>query len=383
MQQQSLAVQFGHSRFVYNRMLETRIDEYKQKKKGLSYGDTARMLTKLKRSPDFEWLKKADSQVLQQSLRDLDQAYKNFFAKRGSFPRFKSRLHKQSIRYPQRVKAIPEEKQTYFPKVGWVKTKFHRPIEGKIKNVTVSRTKSGRYFASFQVEMDIPDPSYVGKRIGLDLGVNSFAAFSDGTKVANPRHLLKTHRKLRRLQKRLSRSKRGSKGREKARLAVAKQHEKVANQRKDFHHQLTAKLVQENRLIAVEDLHVKGMVKNKHLAKHISDAGWSEFLRQLHYKGAWYGCDVVSADRWFPSSKTCSVCNTEIKQLPLNVRQWQCPICHAQHDRDVNAAINILNQTTVGVTECRKRDLRKAGGVRVRPVSLTAGWDREAGSPSL
>lgn len=376
-QNASLAVQFGHSRFVYNHFLALRRDHYHKTGEGLYYQHTAGLLTRMKADPEYVWLKEADSQVLQQSLRDLDRAYKNFFDGRARYPRFKSRRHKQSIRYPQRVKVNYAFRQIYLPKVGWVKTIFHREIAGKIKNVTVSRTKSGRYFASFQVEVEVPDPVFQGRVVGLDLGIHSFAALSNGDKIANPRHLVRAEKRLRRLQKSLSRKQKGSAGREKQRIRAARQHEKVANQRADFQHKLSRQMVKHNRLIGVEDLHIKGMVKNQRLAKHISDAGWGQFVRMLGYKGEWYGCEVVRVDRWYPSSKTCSQCDIEMDSMPLQVREWECPVCRTRHDRDINAAKNILKQATAGTAE------RKAGGARVRPVVFHTGWGVEAGSQPL
>jgi putative transposase len=361
-QQAALAVQFGHTRFVYNHFLALRIETYETTGKGLSYAEATKMLTALKRDPEHEWLKEADSQALQQTLKDLDRAYKNFFEKRARFPRFKSRRAKQAFRYPQRVKADPEGKRTYLPKVGWVKTVFHRPLEGKIKNVTVSRTKSGRYYVSFQVEMDIETPQYQGGAVGLDLGLLHYAALSDGSTISNPRNLIRSEKKLARLQRRLSRRKKGSSGRQKARLQVSRMQERIANQRKDFQHKLTRQLVEEYGLIGLESLHVKGMMGNGHLAKHIGDAAWSEFCRQLAYKGEWYGCHVEQIDPWYPSSKRCSACGAVREVMPLHVRQWACPECQVQHDRDVNAARNILRQATVGTTGSH------AGGVDVRPV---------------
>ena len=285
-QQAALAVQFGHTRCVYNHFLNLRQDHYKLTGEGLYYRETANRLTQLKQGPEHEWLKEADSQVLQQSLKDLDRAYKNFFEGRAKSPRFKSRKNKQSIRYPQRVKVDLEANRTYLPKVGWVKAVFHRGIEGKLKNVTVSRTKSGKFFASFQVEVDIAEPEYTGDQVGIDLGLTHFAVLSDGSKIENPRHLIQAERRLRRLQRSLSRRKKGSAGREKQRLLVARQHEKVANQRQDFQHKRSRVLVDEHRFLAMEDLHIKGMVRNKRLARHISDAAWGQFTQMLEYKGA-------------------------------------------------------------------------------------------------
>jgi len=238
-QQEALRVQFGHARFVYNHFLALRIETYQQRGKGLGYTETADLLPGMKRDPQYEWLKQADSQVLQQALKDLDRAYQNFFEKRAGFPRYKSKHDRQSIRYPQRVKVDLECKRTYLPKVGWVKTVFHRAMEGKIKNVVVTKTKSGRYYASFQVEVEKPAPNICGEGIAIDLGLIHYAVFSDGTKIPNPRNLKQSERELARLQRRLSRRKKGARGWHKARMQVSCKQEKIAHQRKDFQHKLT------------------------------------------------------------------------------------------------------------------------------------------------
>jgi putative transposase len=369
-QQELLAVQFGHTRFVYNYMLGLRKDRYQETGEGLSYQDTTALLTELKRDPEHKWLREADSQVLQQSLKDLDRAYQNFFEGRARYPRFRSRRGKQAIRYPQRVKADLDAKRSYLPKIGWVKTIFHRPLEGQLKNVTVSRTKSGRYYACFQVEVEKPDPICRGGQNGLDLGLKDFAVLSDGRKLVNPRHLIRAERRLRRLQRSLSRRQKGSAGWERQRQLVARQHEKVVHCRADYQHKMSRALVEEHRLLAVEALNIKGMVCSKRLAKHIADAGWGQFIRMLAYKGEWYGCDLVAVDRFFPSSKTCSQCGTVMEMLPLQVRKWDCPICHARHDRDINAAQNILKQATAGTAESH------ADGVHVRPAYMQAGTQK-------
>ncbi|KAA3644085.1 MAG: transposase [Chloroflexi bacterium] len=374
-QQQALAVQFGHAHFVYNYFLAVRREHYAQTGAGLSYADTTGQLSVLKRHPDHLWLQEADSQVLQQKLKDLDRAYKNFFEGRARYPRFRSRRHRQSIRYPQRVKVDLAAGRSYLPRVGWVRTVFHRPLEGVLKNVTVSKTKSGRYYASFQVELEIPAPQFKGSTVGIDLGLRSFLARSDGQKVANPRPLVQAERRLRRLQRSLSRRRKGSRGWERQRLKVARQHEKVANQRYDFQHKLSHRLVEEHRLIGIESLNIKGMVCNRRLARHISDAGWGQFVRMLAYKGAWYGCHVVAAERWFPSSKTCSMCGAEMEIMPLQVRDWDCPSCGSHHDRDVNAAKNILKHTTADRTTAGAAESH-ADGVHVRPAS----YPRQAGT---
>lgn len=371
-QRTRLAIQFGSTRFVYNYFLRRRVDHYAETGKGLTYHDTALQLTELKKQPDYIWLKEVDSQAAQQTLRDLDTAYSNFFNKRAKFPNFKKKHGKQSCRFPQRFKI--DGSKLYIPKVGWVKIVLHRLIEGVMKNLTVSRTKSGKYFASIQVEQEIDAPVYQGGQVGLDLGLKDFAVTSDGQRFPNPKHLRQSERRLKRYQRKLSKTQKGSKGRDKARLKVAKLHEKIANQRSDFTHKLSRQLVGANSLIAIEDLNVKGMVRNHHLAKSISDAGWSEFVRQLHYKGQWYGCHIEQIDRFFPSSKRCVHCGFVNQDLTLDNRYWICPQCGAVLDRDVNAAQNILNWYTVGATEIY------AGGEAISPALQVASLNPEAQS---
>lgn len=371
-QQTQLARQFGAVRFTYNYFLRKRIDHYTDTGKGLTYHDTALRLTELKKQDEYNWLGEAQSQTLQQSLIDLDKAYNNFFNKRADFPTFKKKHGKQSCRFPQGFKV--EGKKIFVPKIGWIKIVLHRPIEGVMKNLTVSRTKSGKYFASIQVEQETPEPTYKGGQIGLDLGLKDFAVTSDGQRFPAPKYFRKSEKRLARLQRRLSRCQKGSKGKEKARLKVALQHEKIANQRQDFLHKLSHQLVEENQLIAIEDLNVKGMVKNHSLAKSISDAGWSEFTRQLGYKGGWYGCHIGQVDRFFPSSKRHFKCGFIYEGLTLSERQWFCPECQEWVDRDENASRNILNWYTLGTREIY------ADGQIVNPDS--SGSLVEVGSPS-
>jgi putative transposase len=360
-QMKALSKQFGIVRFVYNHFLDQRITTYRETGKGLNYYDIARQLTELKSQEETSWLKEGDSQAMQQGLKDQERAFQNFFSKRSGYPKFKSRKGKQSIRYPQRVKVNLGTKRTYLPKVGWIKTRFHQEIEGVVKNVTVSKTKSGKYFASFQIEMEKEEPEYKGKENGIDFGIQTFVVLSDGQTYENSRHLQKKEKQLRRYQRKLSRRKQGSQRWQKQKQKVAILHEVVQNTRLDHHHKLSRALVDEHSLLAVEDLHIKGMVRNKRLAKHIQDASWGEFVRQLKYKGEWYGCHTQTIDRWYPSSKTCSECGYVMKEMPLNVRVWKCPHCQIEHNRDVNAAKNILKQTTVGATGSN------ASGVQVRP----------------
>ncbi len=371
-QEQALAVQFGHARFVWNWALALRKTIYQETGEGIGYYELKRRATALKHQVETAWLREADSQVLQAKIEDLERAYKNFFEKRAKFPRFKSKRDGQSIRYPQRFKF--NENFTSLPKVGWVKTKFHRPLEGRPKNVTVSKTKTGKYFVSIQCEVGMVDPPAKSGEVGIDLGVKSFLATSEGWKRDNPRHLQHAERKMKRLQRQVSRRINGSAGREKARVLLARQHEKVANQRMDFLHKLSREFVDHYVLIGMEDLNVRGMVKNHSLAKAIATTGWGTFRRMLEYKGEWYGSYVHKVDRFFPSSKTCSNCQYVLDELPLSVRAWQCPICGAIHDRDINSAINILNETRAGIARSN------AGGESVS-WRLSATALVEAGSP--
>lgn len=353
-QQQALAVQFGHSRFIYNHYRAKREQVYQETGQGLSYIDCANGLKALK--AEYEWLREADSQVLQQSLKDLDRAYKNFFEKRADYPRFKSRHDKQSIRYPQRFKL--KHNRIYLPKVGWVKLGQHREMTGTMKNCTVSKTKSGKYFVSIQCEIELEQPVYSGNKCGLDLGLTHFVILSTGEKVDNRRHLRKSEKRLVKLQQQLSKKQKGSNNRAKARLKVARQHEKVANQRRDFHHKLSHQLTHEFSHLGFERLNIAGMVKNHSLAKSISDAGWGQFVQFCRYKGEWYGCHVGQLDTFFPSSKLCNVCGNINRDLKLSERHWVCPTCGTLHDRDINAAQNILKHT-VGATEIHAcRDTR-------------------------
>ncbi len=342
-----MATQFGHSRFVYNRGLDARKQHYAETGKGLSYNGTANMLPDWKK--DLPWLKEADSQVLQQKLKDLDRAYGNFFKGRARYPKFKRKSEKQTIRYPQRFKF--DGNRIYLPKVGWVKLKRHRAMEGKPKSVTVSKAKSGQYFVSVlcEVDKDLPAPNGLVP-VGVDLGLSSFAILSTGEKIASPKFFRKTERQLARAQRRMSRKKKGSANRRKARVKVALLHERTANQRADFCHKLSHRLVMGHGLIALEDLNVKGMIRNHCLAKSISDASWGAFVRMCEYKAPWYGSEVRKVGTFFPSSKWCSHCGWVNADLKLSDRTWKC-VCGVSHDRDVNAAINVLIECTVGTTE--------------------------------
>ena len=352
-----LAKAFGCARFVYNYFLALAIDTYKRTKKGLSYEDQAKLLVALKKNPEYEWLKEVPSQTLQQSLINLRTAYTNFFKKRAKFPKFKKKHNKQSIRFPQGFKVDGDF--VYLPKIGWVRVNFHRHIKWQIKSLTVQKTKTGEYFISFVCEVKDLKPEYCGGEIGIDVGLKIFAVTSDGEFFDKPRYLKKAETSLVYWQRRMSRRQRGSSGYEKARVKVAKMHKKVANQRSDYQHKLSRYLVENYSAIYLEDLNVKGMLKNHKLAKSISDAAWGQFTRYLAYKGEWYGCWVEKIDRFVPSSKLCSMCGFKNDELTLNDRNWVCPKCGTNHDRDFNAAVNILAFARAGTA------LDNAGGVGV------------------
>ena len=375
------AVNFGQARFVYNYFLAERKAYYEihkaETKKGLSYYDNAARLRDMKGEEQFAWLREAHSQVLQQSLKDLDQAYQNFFAKRAKFPKFHKKSAKQSAHYPQGVQVF--DGRVSIPKIGKVKAVIHRPCEGKIKNVVVSKTKSGRYFASVQVEVEVPEAKLTKPAaVGVDVGLKSFLVTSDAIAIPTPKYLIKAGKRLARLQRKLSRRIKGSHGRDKARLSVARQHERVANQRSDFLHKTSRWLVNNYGLIGIEDLNVRGMVRNRRQARSILDASWGEFRRQLEYKGQWYEARVEPIGRFFPSSRKCSACGNILDELKLSVREWDCPACRTHHDRDLNAAINIKIEALTRAGTARSY----AGGEGIRPAVRLAVFN-EPGSHLL
>lgn len=344
-QQVLLSQHFGCARWWWNYALNKSIETYKETGKSLGQSALNAFLPKLKKAEETLWLSECYSQVCHATTLNLTTAYKNFFAGRARFPRYKSKHGKQSIQYPQNVKVL--ENFVQFPgSLGKVKAKLHREIEGKIKTVTVSLDPSGKYFAAILTETEGKNPtvSTEGRVIGVDLGLTHFAITSDGNKVSkynNPRHLAKHEKNLKRKQQKLAKKQKGSNSRNKAKKTVAKVYERVTKSRQDFLHKLSRKLVNENQVVVVENLNVKGMVRNHNLAKAISDAGWGTFTNFLAYKLEQKGGKLVEIDRWFPSSKLCSNCYYQIDELPLDIREWTCPHCGTRHDRDGNAAKNI------------------------------------------
>jgi len=373
-QAKALDFHFGAVRYVYNRYRAVREGYYQDTGETLSETDCCLDLTDHKREAGNEWLQQAYNQSLQQAIRDLDRAYRNFFAGRARYPRFKSKRSHQSIRYlfAGSIQLRIANGRIRIPKVGYVKITQHRRIEGTPKNMTVSKSKSGKFFVSIQCEVDMTPSPAIGPEVGIDLGLKTFVTLSDGRTIDPPKHLRKAERRLKRLQRRLSRKRKGSANRRKAKVLLARQHEKVANRRADFLHKLSRQLVDTHSHIGVENLHVKGMLRNHSLAKSIVDAGWGEFVRQLEYKGDWYGCKIIKVDRWFASSKTCSACNAHNAALDLSDRRWVCQQCGAIHDRDLNAARNILKQSTARTVGIDARGKMSRCSKTTQPGNLTA-----------
>ena len=385
-QQQVLARTFGCVRLVWNRTLADRHRLYHAEGKSLSYAASDAALTVMKRDPDLAFLNEVSSAPLQQALRHQYKAFSAFFARRARYPRFKSRYGKQSATYTRsgfRVKdgALWLAKTT--APLAFVWSWPEVDVTGlDPATVTVSRDPCGRWYVSFAIEVADPEQlPATGAVVGVDLGIKDFAATSDGEKIANPRHLERRARNLARYQRRLARCQRGSANRAKAKAKVARAHRKVKASRADFLHRASTRLVRDHDVIVVEDLAVKNMVRNRSLAKAISDCGWGTFRQMLEYKAERAGRHLIMVDRWYPSSKTCSACGHLLAELSLSTRTWQCPSCGTRHDRDINAAQNIL-AAGLAVSACGA-DVRHSGSSRVRSAVKQEPRPARAGTPRL
>lgn len=330
-------------RFVYNLALETKSYAYSTHRVNISAFELMRQVTELKR--DYEWLNEVDSQALQQSIHNLDTAFSSFFKGKAQYPNFKKKNSIVSFKnhHGKDVKIVGDRISICKFRDG-IKFVQDRPLIGKIKSYTVSRTPTGKYFISLSVDdsKELPKQQPVKQALGIDLGLSHFIITSDGIKIDNPKYFKKSLSKLKFMQRQVSKKKKGSGNRKKAQFKVAIQHEKIANQRKDFLHKLSTKLISENQALCFEDLNVKGMIKNHNLAQSISDAGWSMFVEMCKYKAQWKGKHILHIPTFEPSSKICSSCGHTKKDLKLSDREWTC-ICGIHHDRDINAAINIKN----------------------------------------
>ena len=361
-QKKILAQTFGCCRFVYNWGLSTRKTAYFQHGKSLYYNDLAAMLPALKEQ--YPWLRDTSSVPLQQALRHLDRAFVNFFEGRAAYPTFKKKRHEQSATFVSNAFMWDRQALTLAKMDAPLEIVWHRPLPQGCKpsSVTIIKDSANRYFVSILVADDIKPLPMVNQMVGLDLGIKSMVALSTGESVGNPRYFAKDEKRLAKAQRRLAKKKKGSKNRNKARLKVAKIHARIADRRRDYQHKLSTRIAHENQVICVESLAVKNMVKNHSLAKAISDVGWGEFVHQLEYKSQWYGRTLIKIDRFYPSSKTCHACKHVLDSLLLDIREWVCPACGVVHDRDTNAALNILAE---GLSAA-------ACGGSVRPVRVRA-----------
>jgi putative transposase len=358
----------GCARLVYNKALAARTEAWYERQERIDFVKTSFMLTSWKKQEDLDFLNEVSSVPLQQGLRNLQKAFTNFWAGRAKYPNFKKKHNGGSAEFTKAAFRW-KDGQVFLAKciealpIRWSRD-FPSGCEPSI--ITIQLEASGRWFASLLVDTDIGQLPKSDRSIGLDVGITSLIATSNGDKIANPKHFKQLRKKLKRVQKALSRKQKGSNNRHKARLKVALVHAQITDARKDFLHKLTTQLVRKNQTIVVEDLAIKNMVKNHKLALAISDASWGELIRQLAYKCEWYGRELVKIDRWFPSSKRCGSCGHVVDKLPLNIREWECPKCGMNHDRDINAANNIL-AAGLAVSVC---------GANVRP-------DRESSKGQL
>jgi putative transposase len=373
---------FGCVRLVYNKALEARTSAWNAEHRRVTFVETSALLTAWKHTEDLAFLNEVSSVPLQQALRHLQAAFSAFFDKRSAYPRFKSKKRSRaSAKYTRSAFRFRDGELTLAKMDRPLDIRWSRPLpEGaQPSTVTVSRDQAGRWFVSLLVEETIAPLPPVANEVGVDVGLTSLVTLSTGEKITNPRHERRDRQRLAKAQRDLARKQKGSKNREKARVKVARIHARTADRRRDHLHQLTTRLVRENQTVVVEDLQVRGMTGNHTPARAISDAAWAELRRMLDYKTAWYGRKVLVVDRWFPSSKTCSACGHPAGALPLAVRAWTCAACGTRHDRDINAARNILAAGRAaaacgaGVRPQRESSRKRRPAVKQEPQRATAG----------
>ena len=361
---------FGCTRFLYNYFLKEKQDHYQQNKSTLNYNACSGVLTTLKKQEEYEWLGEVNSQCLQASLKNLETAFGRFFKKQSKFPKFKSKkVNNDTFCCPQNVSV--EGSKIFIPKFkrGIPFTK-HRELKGEIKSATFSKVPSGKMYVSILCELPLETPlKKTGKKIGVDLGLKDFLITSEGQRFANPRFLKSFLKELKIAQKHLSKKQKDSKRKERQRLKVARLHEKITNSRHNMQHQISSFLIKNYDVISLESLNVKGMMANHRLAQAIQDVAWSGFVSKLEYKAQWYGKEVVRIETFFPSSKTCSCCGHQKSKLRLDEREWTCSQCNTKHDRDINAATNIL-QRGITILSSGTDDYRH--GAKIRPLKAKA-----------
>ena len=340
-QESFLKQEIGNVRFVYNRLLAIAKEEYEKEKKRWNYYEYKKLLPRLKE--EYEFLKLSNSQSLQEAVKHLHRAFLNFFKGLSDFPKFKKRKRTNAVSIPQHFKIVGN--RVKIPKLKTtLKFKKHREIKGAIKSISIAMTPSGKFYLNVLTQRDIAPLPKENKAIAIDMGLSDFITTSDNHNLKNPKHFKKLERRLKLSQRRLARKQKHSNNFKKYAKKVAKLHEKITNAKNDFLHKLSKQLIDENQVIVIENLNVKGLIKNKKLAKHIHQASWHKFLSMLEYKAKWYGRELIKVDRFFASSKICNVCGYKNDNLKLSQREWICPKCNAPHQRDYNAALNLLKE---------------------------------------
>ncbi len=340
-QERFLRQEAGNIRFVYNYFLSLAKREYETNNKKWNYYEYKKLLSKLKK--EFSFLKLSNSQSLQESLKNLDKAFKNFFKGLRDFPKFKKKKDINSISIPQHFKI--ESNKVKIPKLKTsIKFKKHRVIGWEIKSISITITPSGKYYLNVLTDREIKLLPKTNKAVAIDMGLTDFIVTSDSQVIKNPKHFKKLERRLKLWQRRLSRKEKGSNNFKKFSIRVAKLYERIVNAKDDFLHKLSRKLIDENQVVIVENLNIKGLIKNKRLSKHIHQASWYKFINMLEYKAKFYGRELIKVDTFYPSSKLCNICGYKNKELKLSDRVWVCPVCKTKHNRDYNATLNLLKE---------------------------------------